>query len=81
MNCGAFTAAFHESVSLQIQAKFDAARMKARRPIELALGLKIMPLETVTHATKTAEDRLPARAHIAPSGGFSEACFRGVRFF
>jgi len=37
---GALSAAFHEAVAGEIQAKFDAAGMKTRGPIELALRKK-----------------------------------------
>ena len=72
-------AAFHEAVAVQIQAQLDAARMKTRRPVELALRQKVMPLDAVTHAAKTAEDRLPARAHVAPRAGFGKLRAAAVR--
>jgi hypothetical protein len=46
--------------------KFHAAGMKARGPVELALRKKIVPLDAVARAVKTAEERLPALAHVAP---------------
>ena len=40
--------------------------METRRPVKFALGEKIVPLDAVARAVKTAEERLPALADIAP---------------
>jgi hypothetical protein len=73
--------AFNESVPFQIEAQFHATRMKTRRPIELAFGQEIVPLDAVTHAAKAAEKRLPARADVAPGRAFAEDSFlSGVSF-
>ena len=34
----------HKAVAIQIQAKFHASRMKARRPIQLPFRNEVMPL-------------------------------------
>ncbi len=64
--------ALHETVAGQIQTQFHAARMKTRGPVQFAPRKKIMPLDAVARAAKTAEDRLPAFAHVAPGAGFGE---------
>ena len=58
--------AFHEAVAVQIQTQLDAARMKTRGPVKFVPREKIVPLDAVARTVKTAEDRLPAFADIAP---------------
>ena len=53
--------------------------MKAGRPVQFASRKEIMPLEAVTRAAETAEQRLPARADIAPCTAFGERGGRTVR--
>src|SRR6185503_21146348 len=71
---------FHKTVSIQVQAQLDAARMKTRRPIKLAPGEEVVPFQAVTHAAKAAEQRLPAGAHVAPGGAFGKRNARGRPF-
>ena len=51
-----------------------------RAPVELALRKKIVPLKAVTRAVKTAEQRLPALADIAPRAGLGERRRGGAVF-
>ena len=64
-------AAFHKAMAGEVQAKFDAARVKACGPVKLALRKKIVPLHAETRAAKISKQRLPA-AHVPPRAGFSE---------
>ena len=66
----ATASSFHEALASKIQTKLNATRMKTRRPIKLLPRLKIMPLDAITHAAKTAEERLPACANVAPDQSF-----------
>src|SRR6478735_8285378 len=54
------------SVPREIQAKLNAAWVKAARPIQFPGGLEIMPLETETQLAEIAEERPPARANGIP---------------
>ena len=56
----------HKTVPSKIQAQLNAAWMKACAPVKFTLRKKIVPLDAVTRAVKTAEERLPALADIAP---------------
>lgn len=69
---GAFVLALHEAVAGEVQAQLHAAGMKAGGPVELALSKKIVPLDAVARAVKTAEERLPALAHITPRARLAE---------
>src|SRR5450756_1043395 len=62
----------HKTVAVEVQAQLDAAGMKAGAPVKFALRKKIMPLDAVTCALKTAVERLPALAHITPCPGLGE---------
>ena len=68
-------ATLHKAVAVEIQTKFHAAWMKTRRPVELAFRQEIVPFDAVAYAAKTAEERLPARADIAPRRAFTERGF------
>ena len=67
--------AFDQAISLQIEAKLDTTRMKAGGPIKFPFRQKVMPLDAVANAPKTAKQRLPPRTDITPRRAFRE---RGV---
>src|SRR6266576_2002207 len=60
----------HLPVAGQIQTHFHAAGMKTFAPVEFAVGLEVVPLETRTRAAETAVQMLPAGADRAPRGAF-----------
>jgi hypothetical protein len=53
--------------------------MKTGAPVKLAPRKEIVPLNAVARATKTAEQRLPALADVAPGFDFSEGSGRLAR--
>src|SRR6185295_13762212 len=55
---GPAAAAFHEPMTVEVEAKLDATRMKTRRPVQLALGLEIMPLDAEAESAETPEQGL-----------------------
>src|SRR5262245_31736037 len=56
----------------QVQAQFDAARMKAARPVQRRLAFEIVPLEAEAQFAKTSKQRTPARADRVPRRCFRE---------
>ena len=62
----------YKTVAVEVQAQLHAMGMKTGRPIEFATRKKIVPFEAVTRAAKTAEQRLPAVADIAPRASLTK---------
>jgi hypothetical protein len=70
---------FNEPFTAKIQAQFNAIRVKRRSPIELRLREEIVPFDAVACSVKTAEQRLPTGADIAPGLRFAESTIDGAR--
>ncbi len=62
----------------EIQAEFEAFRMKTRCPIHLAIRREFVPLETHSQFCEIAEQLTPTRPGRAPQYGFSTIHESGV---
>src|SRR5437660_1776943 len=55
------------AVSLQVQTKLEAARMKTAAPIERTLRAKVMPFDRDPELINIAVERAPSIFHLTPS--------------
>lgn len=60
------------SVAGEIEADFDAAGMKALRPVHFVARGEVMPLEAETEFAIVAVQLTPACAHAFPGFGFTK---------
>src|SRR5260370_7036639 len=68
-----FSGATNFAVSLEIQTKFEAARMKGAAPVEIARHPKIVPFDGHAHRIDIAVKRTPTVFHFAPGVLFGSA--------
>src|ERR1051325_421433 len=68
------------AASVQIQAKLDAARAKAFRPIERLAGFEIVPFDADALILEATIELLPAVPHIRPGHLLEVLSFHRVIF-
>src|SRR6516164_2907674 len=63
----------NRAIASQVEAKFQAFRMKTPRPLKLVRELKVVPLDAEARLVKAPVERSPAGLDWLPDRGFPEA--------
>ena len=65
-----FVSSSHFTSPCKIEADLQPARVKASRPVEVALAGEIMPFDAITKILKAPVHLAPAPAGFGPGGAF-----------